>query len=157
MTEYKLEYTASAKLAVQIVRSYLWDTRGGYIIASIIVAILSVIFLMYGSYPAFWGVWLGIVLSHWLYWHLSIKDAKKANEVPITVYVRIDDKGISYETEDTKYWTAWSTTIILYHHKRAIRLEKSGSMLPVIPKEYADKDVISFIEQMVTKAGGGIR
>src|SRR5262245_66423716 len=115
MVKYEITFDATPDYVMSVNRSYLWATAGGYIIASIFTAILSVYCLIISFFDGFWGVWFGVVVTHWYYWFRSAKKPREiSSQLPRTVKITIDETGCAFLSYGRTGWAAWSSINQLY-------------------------------------------
>jgi hypothetical protein len=158
MVKYEITFEVTPDYFMSVNRSYLWATAGGYIIASIFTAILSIYCLIFNFFDGFWGAWLGIVVMHWYYWFRSAKKPREASsQFPKTVKITIDETGCTFLSDNGKVWAPWSSINQLYRLKPALVMERSGVMVPAIPMEYINGEIVNFVEENVRKVGGIVR
>jgi len=113
---------------------------------------------MINSFDGFWGAWFGVVVTHWFYWFRSARKSREiASQLPRTVKITIDETGCTFLSNDGSVWAAWSSINQLYRLKPAIVMERSGVMIPAIPMEYINNEIVNFVEENVRKAGGSVR
>ena len=159
MSGYEITFDYTPTLAVAVNRAYLWATRGGYIIASVIVAAVSTYCLSVGSFIGFWSFWLGVVVMCWYSWLQTIRIAYKNTSLQHlqNVKVTFDDTGCTFFRTGSTVWTAWSSIHQLYRLKPALVMERYGMAVSPIPTESLTPESIQFIERCVKEAGGIIR
>ena len=153
-------YSLTIKHTPDVVRRAYWqlsrERAGGYHIAVVIVAVISVIGTIKGNTPWLYGFGAGVCSLYIYNLWMEIRNVgvKAGNRI---FNVKLDNAGFIQESEGKSTFIGWTSVIEIRKTKDIwLLLSKDKAHYSPFPIKDITQDALAFIETKVLESGGKV-